>query len=248
MVRKRKKICYFLTAILALGLMSGCGDKDGRVRMSAEEFLSYCELGVTLTEDNWQDYFEICENVPEDELYGDKYATAGRVEMPCYNTLEIRDDGLGYVKDTTAFRFHVTGVRHITEYNAQEAEDKAMDMEIDEDYDIEWTVNQAEEILLTSSYTREQGTDAGYRRTAMDMDSCELVKVIGTMDFAHIPDDKWNVDENGVRYIIVVKAEDDYAEYYENGLFRQYILRNSDEPYENEYATIGDMIGYVTVE
>lgn len=247
-MQKRKKICCLLAGILVLGLMSGCGEKDGKIKMSTEEFLSYCDLNVELTEENWQDYFEIRENVTEDELYGDEYTTVERIEPSCYNVLEIRDGGLGVVKDTTAFRFHITGIWHLTEYNGEEVEDNAMDMEIDEDYDIEWTVKQAEEILLTSSYSREQGADAGYRRTATDVDSCELVKVIGTMDFAHIPDDKWNVDENGVRYIIVVKAEDDYAEYYENRLFRQYILRNSDEPYENEYATIRDMIGYATVE
>lgn len=246
----KKKITYLWIGVLAMGLLSGCGDKDDRIKMSPEEFLSYCELNVELTEDNWQEYFQIRENVSEEEIYSEEQlALVDHIEPWRSHVLEIRDNGLGNVVDTTALRFHVTGTWHLTEYTADKEECYSMDdPEVDEDYDIEWGGSEIKEILCVYSYAEMSGADGGYRKTSTDVDSLEMTKIMGTMNFAFIPEDKWNVDEDGVRYIIVEKDEGEYAEYYENRVFREYKNRYEDGPYVNDLASIHDMICYVQPE
>lgn len=243
---KKKSICI-LGAVLCLSL-TACGGTgtaqtesdstanakssktdnktdSNEVMITADELLSYREE-VTLTPDNWEDYFTIGDfsYVANDSSYDAKPG-----ETVNSKTLNFKE-GEHLVADQDlnlkfTYTLTCTAASYFNQETGEDVESDAAQYSVgktsDEDSMISGRVLNIGAATLYSDKTvsygyESDGVSEGLQKT-WDIENVQDFKlsiVEGTLYQVNIPDDKWNTDKEHGRYIVVEYSDDSDRNYY----------------------------------
>lgn len=221
-----------LTILLAC-LLTGCGqstevleqeetniseettEEETEIIVSKEEARTYFEE-VTVTTENWQDYFELAEEEYISKDAFDEPTGASELRL----ILKTKEENIIF-NQGFAMRFLVDAVETKKSYLADTDElyeDRGAteyESEVDFtsfDFPNAWiaTIRQIWEPYVNTIVDIEL-----YEKWEKEIKSCELIKVAGTIFIPHIPENKWNIDVETQKRYIAIDLGADIAYLYE---------------------------------
>lgn len=220
---------------------------DPRVVISKDEIVSY-RKEIELTEDNWKDYFafEECEYIEKDAF--NEYT--GR-ELK-YKVVVLKEPYVQSMFDNVLLKFDIETAETSSYYNSETGlEESRSDSPIQRTESVIVTPISFSYLLSiqedkSSSLSASSGVLCiirEWRPYSMNgqrkvwLSEKELVKydiknIKGCVYEWDIPEESWNVDENGLRYMLVDhgfeehRSYDKYWRYYEDGF---YVKRDTSE-------------------
>lgn len=167
------------------------GEDDGIIYMTVQEFYSYF-TDVDITPDNWQDYFEIKEEEwTETDAFGEVISTETNYIVAVKENVYIIE-----YDDKVVMRFSLTGCGN----SFDELGTAEIDVECSSDSGTGFLFSKqrnAEEVNEIADYT--------------------VIKTLGYVTVSTIPDDMWNEDADGKKYIAIKVSEDVMYCLYANG-------------------------------
>jgi len=185
----------------------------GKKVISKADFESYYEY-IELTLDNWEEYFETYEeaDIREDgfgELTGTEY-------YDLYLRLKEEYQGNLIVSETAKFRMFLP---QNYEYSVYEGDALTYThyYECDGREETVW-IGKAETStwLMISRAIIVDNSETSY--TVHDLSGLEVLKIAGSLAKVQIPDEAWNVDAEGQKFLVVELQSGHYCVYYENGM------------------------------
>ena len=215
--------------LIAYGIGTGSGETDDVNAMTFEEFKTYVSPKVELTTDNWSEYFEIVEDeidYEEDEfgeLTGNtKIRTNLWMKKCCYN---LGEDVLIELTQKMDMKRVIT--------NCETKEVVVSDDEEGESGDIIYSLNWECGEYIGNTYLKThypfgefslEGEPEGEYDYEIfytyDFQSCKRIK--GTVVTLNVPEELWQVDENGDRYLAVILEDQGESNRYYEGYNFQY--------------------------
>lgn len=208
--------------IIAQEVQTDCEEKvadPGYVFCTKEEVVDFFTT-VELTKDNWSDYLEIRDvECNAQDPFGDiaTYRTDSR--------LELKDDINVAVSEDFAIElsYHVSDESHYIDKETGEVLEKLESSEWDDTEIIEWLDYCVEIAYLyspTETYYNSSNVEVG-RDFYKIMSNIHVTRIQGTITMYDIPEDKWNTDEVGDRFIAVEHTLNDggveWVKLYEDG-------------------------------
>ena len=198
-----------LIIVLMLCLLFGGCSSD--IKVSKNDFMSY-DTVTELTKDNFFDYFEVIEktNPDNDPETIDYYLVHKDVPNEINN-------GLVNVK----FELHFTYVNGTFDMNTNETlvgyaySDGTRHVE----FDYQYRFDHAEKLILSSEYEtpyKDNYRDVQLRRINT-FDYLEIKEIEGKIETVNIPEDVFNTDKEGNRYIVIDMEDKGKYYVYENG-------------------------------
>lgn len=165
-------------------------EDDGIIYMTVQEFYSYF-TDVDITPDNWQDYFEITEEEwTKTDAFGEVISTEINYIVAAKENLFVI-----WKNNEVVMRFSITGSGN--SFDEQGIAER--DVEIGDD--------GTGFLLSKQRDTEELNEIADYT----------VIKTLGYVTVSTLPDDMWNENEDGEKYIAVKVSDDKIYCLYANG-------------------------------
>lgn len=184
---------------------------QSKIILSKEEFEAFYET-VELTLDNWNQYLEIYEKeVIEKDAFGDPTG-----EEYYYYFLRVREEYQNRLMfaEKAKFNIYVSAYSEINIYDEGELVNSFVN-----DYEGKmdsFTLDESKgETYL--SYSRTETISDGKRWVTVYKPGLEMQKVGGKLCLLNIPEEKWNQNESGERYLLVLLESGHYCLFYEDG-------------------------------
>lgn len=159
-------------------------EDDGIIYMTVEELYSYF-TDVDITPDNWQDYFEIKE---EERSKTDAF---GEVISTDTDYVVAAKEDVYTLNNEVVLRFFLTGSgRKFEELGTAEI-------------DVECSDSGTSFLLYKHRDTGNTDTEE-----FNEIADCTVIKTLGYVTVSTLPDNMWNEDANGKKYIALKVSED----------------------------------------
>lgn len=186
---------------------------QGKKVISKAELESYYE-SIELTLENWEEYFETYEkaDIREDgfgEPTGTEYYELYlRLKEECQENMIISETAKFrlFLPQNYEYSIYEDGVLTFTHYYEYDGREETV------------SIGKTEKStgLMISRAIIVNNSETSY--TVHDLSDLKLLKIAGSLAKVQIPDEVWNVDDEGQKFLIVELESGHYCVYYENGM------------------------------
>lgn len=215
MKKRRKTAVIILILSLLLGI-GGCAKKQNMIYVSEEEFLSFGAT-VELNVSNWEEYFEVAPGIVKESfnrsgtyLYQYNYLVPKEFCVISSEQVVAQVEGVSFENNelyeaTTGELYQELGIQYEFSKSFSIGDDKMageLVLAYEDDKSEIWSYpfDGGEKVKCTSVMNAE-------------IKEISCTEIEGTVSSFLIPDEVWNIDVDGVRYLCVGEAENCFRIY-----------------------------------
>lgn len=216
------------------------------ITITVDDFMSYQQQNVVISMDNWEEYFELCDTREDDlDVFGDPTG-----EYKESRAIRIKDGMYcDYWQTDVKVEYTVLYDNYSNWYDAATGEltEQYCYPDQEETVTLGWDFPEATLFTYREYYVKPQntGSEDVHNEDYSEIIEFEVNDVSGTIEaLYHIPDEVWNVNEEGVRFIHVVRENGGWLEYYEDTRVLE-CFADTGEIYESEDGDLGLFVTFL---